>query len=184
MSKYILLDRDGVINYDSDDYIKNPDEFNIIPSSINAIKMLCDHNYKVIVITNQSGINRGYYSLDTLNEIHEKMHQELSIAGAKVERIYICPHTPNDECKCRKPSPELINEAIRDYNIETKGLFFIGDKYADIEAGQRAGVKSALVLTGKGKRTIEKHKESLPIDLPIFEDLLAAVRHIINLESV
>lgn len=180
MSKFILLDRDGVINYDSDDYIKSPDEFNIIPSSLTALKMLYQHNYKIIVITNQSGINRNLYTNETLEIIHQKLHSSLNEMGVFIEKVYICPHTPDENCNCRKPKPLLITQAIREYNIPTKGLFFIGDKLSDIEAAQNANIQSALVLTGKGQRTIEKHKDKLPKSLPIFDNLLAAAEHIIN----
>ncbi|MBT6538535.1 MAG: D-glycero-beta-D-manno-heptose 1,7-bisphosphate 7-phosphatase [Francisellaceae bacterium] len=172
MNNFVLLDRDGVINYDSDTYIKTPDEFNIIPSSLEAIQLLYNAGFKIIVITNQSGLNRGYFSQSSLNAIHQKLHSVVESVGAKIEHIYICPHTPDENCACRKPKATLILQAIDDYNINTKDLYFIGDKLADIDSGQNAGINSALVLTGKGQKTIKKHQLEIEGKAKIFSTLL------------
>ena len=172
MNKYVLLDRDGVINYDSDNYIKSPDEFIIMPESIKALSMLYKNGYKIIVITNQSGINRGYYTKDTLDNIHKKLSDELDKHQVKIEKIYYCPHIPEEDCKCRKPSPKLLLQAIEEYNIDTSNLFFVGDKLSDIQAGLSAGIKTALVLTGKGAKTLQKHKQEIEQPTKSFANLL------------
>lgn len=174
---YVLLDRDGVINHDSDDYIKSADEWIPIKGSLEAIALLNKHNYKVIVITNQSGIGRGFYNETKLDKMHHKMRQLTVAKGGEIEAIYYCPHIPEDQCECRKPQPGLLNKFSKDYNQSLTGIYFIGDKIADTQAANAAGARPILVKTGKGQQTLSKHSE---INIPIFENLYDAAKFIIS----
>ncbi|KAF3978282.1 MAG: D-glycero-beta-D-manno-heptose 1,7-bisphosphate 7-phosphatase [Methylococcales symbiont of Iophon sp. n. MRB-2018] len=174
---YVLLDRDGVINYDSDDYIKSEKEWTPIPKSLEAIALFTQNNYKVIVITNQSGIRRGLYDDVALMEIHNKMHRLTRLKGGQIENIYICPHIPEDDCHCRKPKPGLLNDFAKDKNISLNNIYFIGDKLADIQAAEAAGAKAILVKTGKGQKTLDNNSN---ISHPIFDDLYDAAKFIIK----
>lgn len=152
----IVLDRDGVINEDSDDYIKSPEEWRAIPSSIQAIARLNHAGYRVLVATNQSGVGRGLFDIDTLARIHEKMCLQLQEAGANVEAIFFCPHTPEENCKCRKPQPGLLLDIEQRLGKKLEGVFFVGDSLGDFEAARGVGAIPILVKTGKGMRTLEK----------------------------
>jgi len=174
---YILLDRDGVINHDSDDYIKSPEEWTPIDGSLEAIALFNQHGYKVVVITNQSGLSRGYYNEATLSEIHQKMDQLTAAKGGEIEAIFICPHGPDDNCDCRKPKPGLLNSFAKQYNTALTDIYFIGDKLGDIQAAKSAGAKPMLVKTGKGLSTLTKNPE---INAPIFENLYDAAKFIIS----
>lgn len=156
MNKLIILDRDGVINQDSDEYIKSVDEWLPIPGSATAIARLCKAGYQVAVATNQSGLARGYFSLDDLNAMHEKMTALVEAEGGSFAHIAYCPHGPNDHCDCRKPLPGLIRQIEEALNVSAKGCYMVGDSLRDLQAGQTAGMKAALVLTGKGERTKAK----------------------------
>ncbi|MGR9107052.1 MAG: D-glycero-beta-D-manno-heptose 1,7-bisphosphate 7-phosphatase [Gammaproteobacteria bacterium] len=178
-SKFILLDRDGVINEDSDEYIKNPDEWQPIPGSLEAIADLCRAGYRIVVITNQSGLSRGFLKPDTLEAIHEKMHHHVEECGGKIEAVYVCPHAPNDHCECRKPEPGLLKRFASDYRVSLDHIPFIGDSYRDIQAGRAAGANPMLVKTGNGRITLAEHPE---IDVPVFEDLYDAARFTLSLQ--
>lgn len=143
----VFLDRDGVINKEVD-YISNPEQFELIPRVAEAIKKLKDSGYKIIVVTNQSGISRGFFTEDILIQIHKKMTSLLEAEGASIDGIYYCPHHPNDDCACRKPKPEMVMKAAQELGIDLERSFFIGDTSSDIECGLRAGVKTILVETG------------------------------------
>ena len=174
---YVLLDRDGVINHDSDEYIKSPEEWNPIEGSLEAIALLNKHGYKVAVITNQSGLSRGFYDEAMLAEMHKKMHQMTKAKGGKIEAIYYCPHGSDDLCDCRKPKPGLLNRFSKEFNKPLSDVFFIGDKLADILAAEAAGAKPMLVKTGKGQNTLNKHPD---ISAPIFKNLYDAAKFIIS----
>jgi D-glycero-D-manno-heptose 1,7-bisphosphate phosphatase len=175
--KYIILDRDGVINHDSDKYIKSPDEWHPITGSLEAIAELNRAGYHVVIATNQSGVGRGYYDLEMLSMIHEKLMRELSSVGGYVDEIFFCPHHPDDKCGCRKPQPGMLYQIRDRYSLDLKNTYFIGDSSADIEACLIAGCKPLLVLTGNGQKTQEKYAESHQI--PAFYDLAAAVQFVI-----
>lgn len=169
----IFLDRDGVINEDSDQYIKEPSEFHFIEKSPEAIAMLCGHGFDVIVITNQSMIGRGWVSLDILDKIFQKMLHGIKAVGGQIKDIFFCPHAPSDNCKCRKPEPGLILNACDTHSIKLDRSLMVGDSAKDIEAGLNAGcAKTILVLTGNGK----KAKQSLE-KKSIFPDYVAADLH-------
>ncbi|MGH8549561.1 MAG: D-glycero-beta-D-manno-heptose 1,7-bisphosphate 7-phosphatase [Methylococcales bacterium] len=175
--KFILLDRDGVINHDSDDYIKNPDEWWPIPGSLEAIAELFRGGYRIAVITNQSAIARGLLDLDTLADIHTKMRHSVGQTGGKIEAVYFCPHAPDDHCDCRKPKPGLLHQFARDYRVNLANIPFIGDSFRDIQAGLAAGASPFLVKTGKGLLTLAAHPE---IVVPVFENLYDAARFILS----
>src|SRR5262245_44208111 len=150
---FIILDRDGVINYDSEEYIKSPEEWLPIPNSLEAIAQLNRFGFRVLIVTNQSGIARGYFDLQMLDLIHEKFIQELSSVGGYVEEIFFCPHRPEDVCDCRKPKPGLLYQIQNRYPIYFPQTYFIGDTFSDVQAAESVGSIPLLVLTGKGQQT-------------------------------
>ncbi len=176
-TSYVLLDRDGVINHDSDDYIKSAEEWRPISGSLEAIALLNDYGFKVIVITNQSGLSRGLYNEATLVEIHNKMYELVEQKGGEITTIYFCPHSPDDNCECRKPKPGLLNNFAKDYNQSLADIYFVGDKLADAQAAIAAGAKPILVKTGKGRKTLSTNPE---FSHPIFENLYDAAKFIVS----
>ena len=171
--KLIILDRDGVINVDSDQYIKSPDEWRPIPGSIEAIARLTQWGWRVVVATNQSGVGRGLFVMDTLNAIHDKMLRTVAQAGGRIDAVFFCPHTNGDKCDCRKPKPGMFREIAQRYNTDLKGVPAIGDSLRDLQAAIDAGAQPMLVLTGKGQKTYADPQ--LPPGVPAFPDLAAAV---------
>lgn len=175
----VLLDRDGVINYDSEKYIKNLDEFEIIPESIEGIVNLTQAGIKVVICTNQSGIGRGLFTMKELNEMHQFLHQEVNQAGGKIDAIMICPHVPEDNCQCRKPKPGLVIDICERFNIDDMTrVMFVGDSIRDLETIDKVGGVPILVKTGNGKKTLIKEK--LPSGTLVFENLLAASEYIVE----
>lgn len=175
--RYVILDRDGTINVDSDTFIKSPEEWLPLPGSLEAIALLNRHGYKVVVISNQSGVARGLFDLVTLEAMHDKMRQMATAAGGKIEAIYFCPHGPDDDCSCRKPKPGLFEAFARDKQIDLKDVYSIGDSLRDIEASLAVGARPILVKTGKGQKTALNTPE---LHLPIFENLYDAATHIVS----
>ena len=171
--KLIILDRDGVINQDSAAYIKSPQEWRPIPGSLNSISRLNQAGFHVIVATNQSGIGRGLFDMAALNAIHEKMHKALAQAGARVDAIFFCPHAADDNCKCRKPRPGMLEDIAHRLNTDLAGVPMIGDSLRDLQAAAIAKATPMLVLTGKGKKT--QRAGGLPPGTPVFPDLAHAV---------
>lgn len=171
--KFIVLDRDGVINEDSDEYIKSPDEFIPIAGSLEAIARLSQAGWRIAVATNQSGIARGYYDLATLQRIHDKLYRQLSQLGGQIEAIFFCPHGPDDDCNCRKPKPGLFQEIENRLQVSLEGAPAVGDSLRDLQAAQAVGAKPILVRTGKGERTIAKGKGLEGI--PVYDDLAGVV---------
>ena len=176
--KLVILDRDGVINEDSDDFIKTPDEFIPIPGSLEAISRLKQSGYLVAIATNQSGLSRGYLDLDTLNKMHAKLHGLLADLNSSVDGIFYCPHGPDDGCDCRKPKPGLYEKIGKEFNNPLKGIPVIGDSLRDLEAARAVGAKPILVRTGKGQRTLAEGKGL--DDVPVYENLSAAVDALLN----
>lgn len=166
----IILDRDGVINHDSDDYIKSVDEFIPIDGSLEAIAKLNHAGFAVMVATNQSGIARGMFDIETLNAMHNKLRRELSAYGGRIDAIFFCPHGPADHCQCRKPLPGLFHEISMRIGRSLDNVIAVGDSFRDIEAALAVGATPVLVRTGKGQRTIETHADALH-DIPVFRDL-------------
>ena len=178
MKKLVILDRDGVINFDSAQFIKSPAEWKPIPGSPEAIAKLNQAGYRVVVATNQSGVGRGLFDMDTLNAIHEKMHKTVAAAGGRIDAIFYCPHAADAGCNCRKPKPGMFQRIAAVYNAELKGVPAIGDSLRDLQAAARAGASPILVLTGKGEKTQEEG--DLPYATEVFPDLSAAVDHLLG----
>ena len=150
----VLLDRDGVINEDSDNYIRSADEWHAIPGSIEAIARLSRAGFQVAVCTNQSGLGRGYFQADDLSAMHSKMCSLVEEAGGRIAGIYFCPHLPQDNCDCRKPLPGLIDQASAALAESPEGAPFVGDSLKDLQAAQARGCQPVLVKTGKGQTTL------------------------------
>jgi D-glycero-D-manno-heptose 1,7-bisphosphate phosphatase len=178
--RYILLDRDGVINHDSDLFIKSPEEWLPIEGSLEAIALLNGHGFKVIVISNQSGLARGLFDQLMLTKIHAKMQQMVEEKGGKITAIYFCPHGPNDQCNCRKPKPGLLEAFASEHHVDLHGVILVGDSIVDVQAAQAVGVNPILVKTGKGQKTLINHPE---LNIPFFDNLYDAAKHIISRQS-
>jgi D-glycero-D-manno-heptose 1,7-bisphosphate phosphatase len=176
--KLIILDRDGVINHDSDAFIKSPDEWIPIPGSLEAIARLNQAGYRVIVATNQSGIARGLFNVVTLNAIHQKMHTAAQQVGADIDAVFFCPHAADDNCDCRKPKAGMLFEIAKRFNTNLKGVPNVGDSLRDLQAGFVAGCTPYLVLTGKGEKT--RAKGGLPPGTTMHTNLAAFVDHLLK----
>jgi D-glycero-D-manno-heptose 1,7-bisphosphate phosphatase len=172
-AKLIVLDRDGVLNFDSDQYIKTPDEWRAIPGSVEAVTRLNHAGYRVVVATNQSGIGRGLFDMGTLNAIHEKMHRALAQAGGRVDAVFFCPHSGDSRCDCRKPKPGMLMEIGKRFHADLTGVPCIGDSLRDLQAAEAVGASPMLVLTGKGEKTLRDG--NFPKNTVIFPDLAFAV---------
>jgi len=171
--KLVILDRDGVINEDSDAFIRTVDEFVPLPGSLGAIKRLKQAGYQVAVATNQSGISRGYLNLNTLHAMHDKLNVLLDELDTKIDGVFYCPHGPDDDCDCRKPKPGLYLQISQKFNVSLEGVPVIGDSLRDLEAARAVGAEPILVRTGKGLRTIAAGKGLEGV--PVFENLSEAV---------
>ncbi len=176
-ARYVILDRDGTINVDSDDFIKSPEEWLPLPGSLEAITLLNHHDFKVVVISNQSGIARGLFDLATLEAIHAKMKQMTADAGGEIDAIYFCPHGPDDGCDCRKPKDGLFRRFAGDRRANLSQIYAVGDSLRDLEASQSAGAKPILVKTGKGAKIALNHPE---LKLPVFDNLYDAANFIVS----
>jgi D-glycero-D-manno-heptose 1,7-bisphosphate phosphatase len=174
-NRYILLDRDGVINQDSDSFIKSPEEWQPIEGSLDAIALLNRHGYKIAVITNQSGLSRGLFDEAMLEKIHAKMQQMVEEKGGKIDAIYVCPHGPGDGCNCRKPKPGMLETFASEHNVDLKDIAFIGDSLRDMQAARAVGAIPILVKTGKGQKTLTNNPG---LHILFFENLYEAARHI------
>ena len=175
--KLIILDRDGVINHDSDQFIKSPEEWVPIPGSLDAIAQLCQADYRVVVATNQSGVGRGLFDMHTLNAIHNKMHKAVALAGGRIDSIFFCPHPAEAGCHCRKPNTGMLEEIAARYDISLQGVYSVGDSLRDLTSASKAGALPVLVLTGKGGKT--KERGGLPEGTRVYPDLSAAVAGLI-----
>jgi D-glycero-D-manno-heptose 1,7-bisphosphate phosphatase len=175
--KYLLMDRDGVINQDSDDYIKSAEEWQPIARSLEAIALLNQHGFRVVVISNQSGLARGYYTLEILEQMHTKMRRLLAEYGGAIDSIYICPHAPEANCNCRKPKTGLLTQFSHEKQVDLQGLFLIGDRFSDLAAGYAVGATPLLVKTGQGLRTLAAHPN---LTVPTFETLYDAACYLIT----
>ena len=171
--KLIVLDRDGVINRDSDQFIKSPEEWRPVPGSLEAVARLNHAGFRVVVATNQSGIGRGLFDMATLNAIHEKMHKALAQVGGRVDALFYCPHTADSDCECRKPKPGMLREIGVRFGLEMTGVPCVGDSGRDLQAAEAVGAQPILVLTGKGEVTLREG--SFPKNTVIFPDLAFAV---------
>ena len=171
-AKLIVLDRDGVVNRDSEQYIKSPDEWKPIPGSLEAIARLNHAGYRVVIATNQSGIGRGLFEMSTLIAIHDKMHKALAQVGGRIDAIFYCPHSGDSQCECRKPRTGMLKEIGLRFGVDMAGVPCIGDSLRDLEAAEAVGAQPILVLTGKGEKTLRQGQ--YPQDTVIFPDLAFA----------
>jgi D-glycero-D-manno-heptose 1,7-bisphosphate phosphatase len=172
--KLVILDRDGVINKDSDHYIKSPDEWQPLPGSIEAISRLTQAGYRVVVATNQSGVGRGLFDMATLNAIHDKMHKAVNQAGGRIEAVFYCPDTDAASSPCRKPNPGMFHAIAERFNAALEGLPAVGDSLRDLQAAAAVGARPILVLTGKGRKTLSEGK--LPAGTETFPNLAAVAQ--------
>ena len=174
--KLVILDRDGVINYDSDSFIKSPAEWRPVPGSLEAIAGLNHAGYHVVLATNQSGVGRGLFEVSTLNAIHDRMHRALAQIGGRIDAIFFCPHAHDAGCNCRKPRSGLLDEIASRFNVDLKGVPSVGDSLRDLEAAAAVGALPMLVRTGKGRKTEEAG--GLPQGTLVYDDLAEAARAI------
>jgi D-glycero-D-manno-heptose 1,7-bisphosphate phosphatase len=175
--KLVILDRDGVVNFDSDQYIKSPAEWRPIPGSIEAIARLNQNGWRVAVATNQSGIARGLFDMATLNAINDKMMELVFRQGGRIDALFFCPHAADEGCSCRKPRTGMLEEIAARFHTELKGVPVVGDSLKDLQSAEAVGAQPILVLTGKGAAT--QATGGLPKKTVVFDDLAAAVRHLV-----
>lgn len=174
--KLIILDRDGVINFDSDRFIKTPEEWRPIPGSLEAIAALNQRGYRIVVATNQSGIGRGLLDMAAFNAINDKMTRMLAQVGGRIDAIFFCPHAADAHCDCRKPKAGMLREIGRRFNSDLKDVPAVGDALRDLQAAQEVGATPVLVTTGKGKVTFKEG--NLPADTQVYDDLAAFARRL------
>lgn len=182
--KLVILDRDGVINQDSAKFIKSPDEWIVLPGSLDAIALLNQYGFRIAIATNQSGVARGLFDMSTLNAIHDKMHHEVMHAGGRIDAIFYCPHSAEDQCHCRKPSTGMIKEIGKRFSVDLKKVPGVGDALRDLTAFADAGCQPILVKTGKGKETLaaanKNPEKALPENTWVCDDLADAAQRIID----
>ena len=174
--RLVILDRDGVINQESEAFIKTPEEWIPLPGSIAAIARLHKNGYKVVVASNQSGIARHLLSLDTLAAIHGRMKREVEAAGGKIDSVFFCPHGPGDACDCRKPKPGLLKQIAERYGVRLAGIPMIGDSERDLQAARAVGGRPILVKTGNGLKTLEEDHDVEEV----YDDLAAAAAQLMK----
>ena len=181
--KLVIVDRDGTINVQSDDFIKSADEWMPLPGAMEAIAQLNHAGWHVVVVSNQSGLGRGLFDVAALNAMHTKLHKQLAVVGGRIDAIFYCPHSPEEKCNCRKPLPGLFEQIGERYGVDLKQVPTVGDNLRDLQAGVAAGCEPHLVLTGKGA---QHRGQTLPPEYPagtwIHEDLAAFVRFILERE--
>lgn len=171
--RLLILDRDGVINRDRDDYVKSAAEFEPLPGALPAIARAGRAGWRIVLATNQSGLGRGLFDMDAFTAMQRKLDELLAAEGGRIDAVFYCPHTPEDDCECRKPRTGLLEQIARRYGIELAGVPFIGDTHKDIQAARAAGARPVLVRTGKGRRT---ETGLAPRDRPeVHDDLAAAI---------
>jgi len=176
--KLLILDRDGVINFDSDQYVKNPDEWRPLPGSLDAIALLTQSGWRIAVATNQSGIARGLFSMETLNAMHAKMHKAVMQAGGRIEAVFYCPDSADSNSPCRKPNPGMLLAIGERFNLPLRGVPAVGDSLRDLQAAESVGAQPYLVLTGKGRKT--RKDSGVPESTRIFPDLAAVAQSLLD----
>jgi D-glycero-D-manno-heptose 1,7-bisphosphate phosphatase len=154
MREAVFLDRDGTINEEVH-YLDDPEELCLIPGAAEAIRLLNDAGILTVVVSNQAGVGRGYFSATTVEAVHKQLAKQLAWHGAHVDAIYYCAHHPSERCGCRKPKTGMLVQAVREHRIDTQRSFMVGDKVSDLEAGRRVGCQTVLVLTGHGEKARE-----------------------------
>ena len=183
--KLIILDRDGTINEDRDDFVKTVDEWVPIPGALEAIARLNHAGWHTVIATNQSGLGRGTFDMATLNAMHTKMNQMLAKQGGRIDAVFFCPHAPEDACNCRKPLPGLFEQIGERFGVDLNDVPVVGDSLRDLQAGAAVGCKPHLVRTGKGVQLDEAALEALCAQVPgtiVHADLVAFAEHMIRAE--
>lgn len=178
MAKLIILDRDGVINFDSPHFIKNPDEWKPIPGSLSAIAALSHAGYRVVVASNQSGVGRGLFDMATLNAINDKMVRAVTQIGGRIDAFFYCPHTPEADCECRKPKTAMLREIAERFAADLRGVPMVGDALRDLQCAQSVGALPILVRTGKGEAVFQARQ--YPDNTLVFQDLSDAAQALIT----
>ena len=181
-SQFIILDRDGVINHDSDEFITTPDEWQPIPGSLEAIASLSQAGFQVVIATNQSGVGRGLFDHQMLERIHRKMSDGIQAAGGELRGIFVCPHRPDENCNCRKPKPGLLRQIEKEYSCDLAGQPLIGDSSRDLDAAIAVGASPILVRTGNGMATEKSLSEADKIS--VFDDLAGAAHVLIRDKTI
>lgn len=179
----VILDRDGVINHDSAEFIKSTDEWLPIKGSLEAITQLSQNQYDVVIVTNQSGIGRGLLTTETLSRIHAKMIEQVQQLGGQIKAILFCPHHPDEDCECRKPKAGMYHELTQRLGNSYEGTYSVGDSTRDLIAAQVAGASPVLVKTGKGRKTLKEITSKPELSLsqtPVFDDLSAFAQALLN----
>lgn len=179
--KLVILDRDGVINQDSEHFIKSPDEWKPIPGSLEAIALLNQAGYRAVLATNQSGIGRGLLDMEMLNAIHDKMQRALALQGGRIDALFYCPHSAEARCACRKPLPGMLEEIARRFDVSLSDVPSVGDSLRDLQASAAMGAQCILVRTGKGEETLAAG--NLPPGTWVCADLMDAAQRIIAAAS-
>ena len=179
MNKLIILDRDGTINADRDDYVKSPEEWQPLPRSLEAIARMNHAGWRVVIASNQSGLGRGLFTMEDLNDMHSKLHHLVEEAGGSIAAITYCPHIPDDNCSCRKPKFGMIEDICERFSYDDiENLVMIGDSLRDLQAIASFGGIPILVKTGNGKKTLAR--EELPFGTIVFDNLMAASEYVIE----
>ena len=183
-NKYIILDRDGTINRDSDDYIKSPDEWQPLPGALEAIARVSQAGWHVVIASNQSGLGRGLFDVATLNLIHDKMNKLLTAAGGRIDAIFYCPHVPQDKCSCRKPLPGLFEQIGDRLGAQLDQVHAVGDTLRDAQAAAAVGCQTHLVCTGKHEGWVGPElPEGFPATTVLHEDLAAFAEWVLSRTS-
>jgi len=178
----LLLDRDGVINRNRGDYVKSWEEFEFLPRSLEALRILAEHEAKVVVVTNQSAVGRGIISPDELERIHARMNEEVEAHGGRIDAVLCCPHAPDDGCHCRKPRPGLLREAMERLQLDPRLCYAVGDSLNDLMAARAAGLPFVMVLTGRGRESLSHPACGCPPSW-VASDLRAAAGWILRREG-
>ena len=176
-TRFVVLDRDGVINRESPDFIRSPEEWQPLPGSLQAISELSRAGFRVVVATNQSGVGRGLFSTATLTDIHDRMVHAIEASGGALAGIFVCPHRPEDQCDCRKPRPGLLRQIEAHFGVSLAGEPVIGDSARDLEAAHLVGGRAILVRTGNGVATERRLRAGTGVE--VFPDLAAVVATLI-----
>lgn len=176
--KLVILDRDGVINRDSQAFIKSPHEWVALPGSIEAIARLCRAGFRVVIATNQSGVGRGLFSEQTLDDIHAKLEAAVEAGGGRISGVFVCPHLPEAGCDCRKPRPGLLNQIASAFDVALTAMPMIGDSLRDLEAAVAVGGQAVLVRTGNGRTTEQRVNQAWRVR--VYDDLASAADAIIT----
>lgn len=175
----LILERDGVINEEPEEFVASPADWQPIPGSVEAIARANSAGYHVVIASNQPGLAQGRFDIDTLNAIHQRMFTELSVAGGHVDAVFFCPHAPQDKCQCRKPQPGMLLEIGTRFHADLQDVQVIGNSLGDIQAARAAGAQPVLVRTGKWQQTMQ-HKQEL-VGVSVYENLAAAVDALLSL---